>query len=262
MSILEDIRAKNKKKKEEAAAKKVADKKLKLKPKPKPKAKAKAKARATGIVKKGPVDKSSFPVDSVKTGGGPSKGGREYAIFKKDSSSAGTFRGAFAAARKARMSGGDSYTYKGKTYPINKKGNFRFNGRQYNSFTADDNKKAAAEKASPKKPVKAKVIPKKSGGSQSGPHKVPFFRDVIPGRADKDGNPIPRPKKVVKPRTEAELMALRKADDDKDYFVKTKEEKLKPKGKRYGWAYDNKSIGRKSGGRICHGTRGYKPYNT
>ena len=69
MSILEDIRAKNKKKKEEAAAKKVADKKLKLKPKPKPKpkpkAKAKAKARATGIVKKGPVDKSSFPVDSV-----------------------------------------------------------------------------------------------------------------------------------------------------------------------------------------------------
>tara|TARA_R110000772_G_scaffold127097_5_gene234223 strand:- start:1099 stop:1731 length:633 start_codon:yes stop_codon:yes gene_type:complete len=210
MSILDDIRAKNKKKKEEAAKKNIVKDN-----KPKPKAKAKAKPRATGIVKKGPVDKSSFPVDSVKTGGGPSKGGREYAIFKKDSSSAGTFRGAFAAARKARMSGGDSYTYKGKTYPINKKGNFRFNGRQYNSFTADDNKKAAAEKASSKKPVKAKVIPK-----------VVAAKEVTP--------------KVIKPKSEAQVMALRRADDKKNYF----------------------SIGRKSGGRICHGTRGYKPYNT
>tara|TARA_R110000787_G_scaffold87662_4_gene186648 strand:+ start:31 stop:846 length:816 start_codon:yes stop_codon:yes gene_type:complete len=271
MGMLEDIRAKNKKKKEEAASKK-------LKPKDKQKSaflgKLKLGGASTDIAtekRKGSIIPKKV---TVKTKGG------EYPVYKKKSSSAVGFRQAFAAARKARLAGKNSFTIDGQKFPLNKKGDFKLNNRLYNSMTADDNKKAAAKKASPKKPVKAKVIPK-----------VVAAKEVIP--------------KVIKPKSEAQVMALRRADDEKNYYKKSAgvEPRIKDRTKavvgvkksaparysstviaRSGETPDAKGLARekamsnkldgemdafrkraakrKSGGRICHGTRGYKPYNT
>jgi len=93
-----------------------------------------AKRMSGGKVKKGPSDKSSKVTGSVKVGGGKAKGGNTFHTFSKGSDSAKAFNKAFGAAKKARKAGETSMVVDGKKYPVSKTGNFRWNGRQYNSM--------------------------------------------------------------------------------------------------------------------------------
>ena len=227
------------------------------------------------------------------------KGG-EYPVYKKKSASAVGFRQAFAAARKARLAGKNSFTIDGQKFPLNKKGDFKLNNRSYNSMTADDNKKAKAAAAKKSNPVSTtgkykpvvKPMPKAKTKPKNTTKPMPKAKPMPVYEINSKGVPSKRYSSTVIARSgatpDAKGLAREKAmsnklDGEMDAFKKRaakrkkatkrmaggKVKKENSKSVTYGSVPEfnykkGGAVKRMSGGKVGtktnHGTRGCKPY--
>lgn len=221
----------------------------------------KAKLMAGGKVKKGPSDKSSKVTGSVKVGGGKAKGGNTFHTFSKGSDSAKAFNKAFGAAKKARKAGETSMVVDGKKYPVSKTGNFRWNGRQYNSM--DPVKKATGG-----------TTYRKDGGKVTLAKAPARYSSTVIARsgATPDAKGLAR-EKAMSNKLDGEMDAFKKRAAKRKKATKRmaggKVKKENSKSVTYGSVPEfnykkGGAVKRMSGGKVGtktnHGTRGCKPY--
>ena len=220
-----------------------------------------AKRMAGGKVKKGPSDKSSKVTGSVKVGGGKAKGGNTFHTFSKGSDSAKAFNKAFGAAKKARKAGETSMVVDGKKYPVSKTGNFRWNGRQYNSM--DPVKKATGG-----------TTYRKAGGKVTLAKAPARYSSTVIARsgATPDAKGLAR-EKAMSNKLDGEMDAFKKRAAKRKKATKRmaggKVKKENSKSVTYGSVPEfnykkGGAVKRMSGGKVGtktnHGTRGCKPY--